>query len=702
MSTELAEQSRTALAGQRAIWHRQSASFPQLRGGKRVWFPLVLKLVDLVASGGAHTMDTPPKISLGSMGNEHQEKGGPDVTPSTWSDYSRFLRGLGLARMDSGVLRLTEEGESFKAAPTGLTLGTLMADRIRLFAECLEFLTRGAATVDEIDAFIRLRYDSPWKSLGGVRDRLDWFDALGLAEGAGNRRWRATDAGRQILDGRTFVSPEAIAIPLADDRTILPAPIEIQVVLDGLFNGERSHDSRSTYNIWVPSPAEQPNKVENLRTILNAALDPIEREELLSFIAFSFALRRSSVDSMMPFMRASGLLEEIGLGVYQATDAARAWLDSNDDVNFVRLLHGNMRFVGEMLKAAEFSSTRANVYREAARYGLNVDKSRWIMAFLLDTQLIEQPRYGSVRATAAGTALARELPLANAPATEASNVPGVEDEATQPAPATRMEDLSILSRTPQAFDNGSGRSFELAIRDAFLSMGFSARTVSGPGDTDVLVRWRDNSDSEVVAVIEAKSRSNGQIAHTDISDVAIETHVGLHSATHAAIVGPSFTGDTIKNMAERRGWALITASQLGALAQASSELGLGPDVMGLLFSVPDGLAALEEQLEQRRRELSIITFVLAQLGSEAEDAGDELSARDIFRDGRRTELAPSIEEVSDALALISRTAPEAIRVHQPEKAESPTYFLGNARTAGSRLRAIARAIDSGIGNDRTA
>lgn len=158
---------------------------------------------------------------------------------------------------------------------------------------------------------------------------------------------------------------------------IAEPPAEIAALLGEFSTSARIHDSRSTYNIWVPSPPSSPNKVENLRTIINAALHRIGREELFSFICRTYSLKRSSVDSMLPFLRASGILVEVGRGVFEATPAARAWIESGDDLNFIRILHANMRFVGEMIRSVENDVTRNEMYTEASLFGLNVDKCRW-------------------------------------------------------------------------------------------------------------------------------------------------------------------------------------------------------------------------------------------------------------------------------------------------------------------------------------
>lgn len=335
------------------------------------------------------------------------------------------------------------------------------------------------------------------------------------------------------------------------------------------------------------------------------------------------------------------------------------------------------------------------MYQEAAKYGLNVDKSRWIASFLEDAGLVEKPRYGSLRATALGKALAAELPLAAAPRSNKTGSPQPLDQgspvrASLNSPAN---ELMILSQTPSAHSLGAGVAFENAIRDAFLALGFNARTISGSGDTDILVTWSDSSGVDSVAIVEAKSRSNAHISHTDISDVALETHKSRHQADFVAIVGPAFAGETLKNMAAKRKWALIDAPQLGQIVEDATDLGLGPKTTSLLFKVPNGIDELNEAIQRRRRDLSIVSFVMAQLANEAADSGEAITARDISRDARKSELRPTLDEVVSALTLVKHISPGAIRIiHNHEDIKFSTFVLGDARSAAAELRALASAV----------
>lgn len=642
-------------------------------------------------------METRPDLNADIFAQTLNVGATATTAPLTWGEYSRFLKAAGLARVVDGVLMLTSTGTGFKSTRSVKDLGLALASRFRLLAESLQFIAQTPTTIDGLDSHLRSSYNVDWKALNGTRARTDWLDALGAIEAIESRRWRATALGELILAQCTIVSPAALAFASPDPGQINKAPPIIAALLTDLASATGAHASRSTYNIWVPSPKSQPNKVENLRAIVNAATEPIDRAELLQFIASTFSLRRSSVDSMLPFLRAAGLITEVGFGVFQATPAAQAWIQTDDNINFVRILHANMRFVGEMLSSAQLGTPRADLYTEAGKFGLNIDKSRWIAAFLQDTGLLEQPKYGSLRTTPLGRDLLNELPLAESAAIDEASHPAQDHaSASESSTAkTHAETLDALSRSPHALGQASGQAFEHAIRDAFLSMGFDAKSISGSGDTDVTVRWRDDVGHEVVAIVEAKSRASGNVAHTDISDVAIETHKTLHNARHVAVIAPGFAGDTIKNMAIKRNWTLLDASRFGEIADVTVALGLSPSVTGALFADANGLEKVDNAIECRQRELAVLSLVIAQLADEAAQTGEAITPRDISRDGRRSELQPTIDEVLAALSTLRTTAPEVVQVRdENEDPRFSSYLLGHARSAASELRALADAIEA--------
>lgn len=675
-----------ALAKQRSRWRRQVSTAPNLQCGKDQMFPLTLELARKISDGEAVDLDARPALSQ-------------SAPPRIWREYSQALRTMGLAQTHKGSLHLTADGTELLADGSRSHLASLMADRIRLFAETLGLLVREPLTVEEVNSELVGSYSLEWKTVANTRLRMTWLEVLGLIEWLGDRKQSATPEGRRLFSTWEIVTPEALAVQGASEAADIPeAPGEIASLLDRLSITPGAQDARNTYNIWVPSP----NKIQNMRTIITAASDPIEKEDLLSFIANQFGLKRSSVDSMMPFMRAAGLLREVRRGTFVATPAAKAWLESESDINFIRILHGNMRFVGELIRAAKTSIPRIELYKEGARYGLNKDKVRWLTSFTLESGLLVETSFSSIQATPTGLRLIETLPLAEAPtsASDAETTTGPEPAAQVPGEQAQIaqvtESLIRTSTDPFADGKTSGAAFEISIERAFRHMGFQAQRISGSGDTDVLVQWHDSDGSLRTAIIDGKSAASGHITHTGVSEVAISAHKDKNAAEFIAIVGPSFSGDTIRNAAKKHGWVLITAAVLAELVASADALGLRPAELGILFEMPDGLSRLEDLIDARQRELDIVSLVISRLKDEME-TDEAVSPRDISLIERRSQLAPNIDELLETFSLFGRLAPDIVRV--ADEGQDPryvTYRIGDVRSAVKRLRALAAAIERGL------
>ncbi|MFD7163057.1 restriction endonuclease [Streptomyces violascens] len=653
-------------------------------------FPLTLELIRLIDNGEVADVNGRPSLSSIESGR-------------TWRHYAPVLRQMGLVQNRRGDLRLTVDGSELLADGSRSRLATLLAGRIRLFAEVLGLLVHEPLTVEEVNAELVASYNLDWRSVNNTRLRMTWLEVLGMVEWLGDRKQSATPAGRALFGKWEIVTPLALSVQESDEAVDIPeVPEEISALLERLAQNRESHEARSTYNIWVPSPKEDPNKIENMRTCIAAATNQIEKDELLRFIADRFGLKRSSVDSMLPFMRAAGLLQEVRRGVFSATPAARAWLQSGSEIDFIRILHANMRFVGELVRTASSNVSRNDVYQEGIRYGLNKDKVRWRTAFMVESGLLIETSWSSVKATATGLRLIEMLPLAE-PCVPAAAA-GIEP---MPVPAPRAsnelddgrfiaESLMRTSVDPSADGAASGAAFEGYIEKAFTRMGFQAQRISGSGDTDVLVQWYDASGSLRTAVVDGKSTTSGRITHNHVSDVAIDTHKEKRSAEYVAIVGPAFSGDTIKDMAQKKRWVLVTAEELSQVVASSEALGLRPTDIGILFEAPDGLSRLADLIDARQRELDTLTLVISRL--KAESATEEaVSARDISLIERGSQLAPSVDELLEMFRLFENLDLDI--VWSVEEAQDPryaTYRLGDALSAAKRLRALAAAIEKGL------
>ena len=665
---------------QRNEWRKKGWSIPDLRGGKQNWFAIVTGIINSVESGIVTDINDVPTIV-----------GIADVQPL--STYFSFFRGTGLLQNQAGLISLTTLGREFINDPSKEHFANIIQDKYRLFGETLNLLLSQPLTVEEIDRLLCSNYGLDWKNLSNIRRRMDWLEVLNLIEPVGGRKWIITEAGRAIIKTWRLVSPEVVESIHSDNTEgieIPNAPAEIDSLLKELAKSPALHQKRNTYNIWVPSP----NRIENLRVIIQFASERISKAELFQYIQKEFNLKVGSVDSMLPFLKASGLLEEVGRSIYTSTPAAKAWLDTGNDLDFIRILHAHMRFVGEMIDAARNDIVRNDLYSQASKYGLNTEKARWIAGFLIEAGLLEEPQYLHLKATSLGKALLSTLPISDPPQKDSptdSNTlvePNCEDENS--VLKSRIENtirmLINASTDPMAEGKASGVAFEEEISRVFQLMGFEARRIGGSGDTDVVVSWQDSDGKKVTAIIDGKSKSSGQVSHSDISDIAIDTHKEKNHASYVAILGPSFSGDTIRNHARKKGFALITATELSEIARATQAWGLRLQEIALLFQV----------ISEKQRELEIITTVVSKMNKEQGDLGS-LSPRDMFLLLRENPISPSLDELQHAFDVLSEKDIGVLQVASGKASpENTTYTITDGMRTVYHLRAVATAIENGL------
>lgn len=669
---------------QKNEWRKKGWSLPDIRGGKQTWFFLVGELVKQIGDDQANDLDATPIIA-----------GLNDVQP--WRAYAPFLKAVGLAKNRAGCLQLTEDGIRFRKNSNQTELANLIQNKWRLFGETLNLLSDEPKTVEEVDKELCESYGLDWSHLHNTRRRMDWLEVLSLIEAIGARKWRITDTGLELLKGWIIVTPEVIeslGSESKEDTEISDPPSEIDALIQRLFESPELHKSRSTYNIWVPSP----NRIENLRMILQFADERVSKADLFDFIEKEFNLKASSIESMLPFLKVSGLIEEVGRGIYITTTAAKSWIESGYDLDFIRILHCNMQFVGEQLRIAENDIVRNDLYAQAKRYGLNTDKARWIAGFLIEAGLLEEPQYLHLKTTAIGKALASTLPLYEPDDKPMPQAEEKEKDASENRAKTDLleERIKKASVDPVAEGKASGVAFEEAIAEVFRFMGFDAKRIGGAGDTDVVVRWKDKSGKSITAIVDGKSKSGGQVFHSDISDIAIETHKEKNNAEYVAIIGPAFSGDTIKNHAKKKQFALISVDVLIEIARASQEHGLSLDEAGLLFQVPNGLSRLSDLISEKQRKLDIISVIVSKFCKEQEALGG-LSPRDLFLLLRDNALSPTLEELLSAFDTLSKPEIGMLRaVDNKRSPENTVFVLNDGKTVVNKLRALSSAIEKGL------
>ncbi len=671
------------------IWAQQSWSAPSLGCSKKLLIPFTTELLNLLQEN--------PEVDPGSKPDSKLA-----VSPQIWRRNIHALTLMGLVEKSSKSAILSENGRQFLTTGDSSIIADNIAARTRLFSEILDRLALEPQTTETLHEDLVTAYDLDWKSDANTRLRIAWLEALGLVEWLAERRLGLTALGQKKLKIWPVVSPEGSRASNSPTHgPINQAPQAIQLLLDELDQNPKGHESRSTHNIFLPSPPSAPNKIENLREIVLAASESIAREELITFISEQFAIKPSSVESMFPFLRWAGFIQEVRRGVFSATPGALAWLESNSPFDFVRIMHANVLFIGELLESARPGINRNDLYGRGQVYGLNKEKVRWRLSLMIDAGMVFETNWTTVRTSPEGLALLQTLSLKR-PKTE-ENIADRElpesSEKTSGLSAVKflVENLIRSSTDPLADDLPSGSAFEKYIAESFRQMGFLANVISGAGDTDVLVEWADESGKAFTAIVDGKSTSSGRIAHTNISELAIDAHKDKNGADFVAIVAPGFSGKTITTMAEKRAWVLLTAGELAQVVEAQATLALEPQEVALIFQGAKGLSKLGEKIEAKTREKEIVTLVISRLNHETQ-SGESFSARDISLIERASDLAPTTAEIVEGIEFLRSAAPGAILlVEESQDPKYSTYRIGNAALAARRLRSSASAIENGLG-----
>ncbi len=667
------------------MWRSRALTIPGLKGGKKASFPLTVELVHLVGQNKALDLDSKPEVS--SVQN-----------PDTWRSYSRFLCLSGLTYNKEGELHLTEQGLDFNANPTKRALASLFQSRYRIFGEIVAILSNVSMTISRLNEIVNDLYAVDWKTESGVWERVNWLEVLGLVQALSKHEWGPTEEGLELIAGWDLITPQA----LSDDGSIDQA-VEIdealQVIADMLAELEKNpseHINRNTYNIWFPSP----DAINKLREIMQIASDPIEKKDLFKFITKKFNLKASSVESMMPFLKASDLIEETRRGVYQASLISRAWLNSGSDIDLVRILHAKVRFVGEVLGVARNGVKRNELYQASNLYGQRESRVRWIVKILLEAGLIEETRYLHLETTPLGLSLYETLPIADQKIYENENQ-AIDEATLDPEPIVSTElplaiHLETTSQDPLADGKQAGLAFEEVIAEVFSTLGFETRHIGGSGDTDVVIQWKDADGKPTKAIIDGKSKSTGGVTHQDVNIVALESHAKKNHASYIAVVGHAFSGQTIRSYAEDKNIALISVENLKRYLHASFELGLTPNDLSLMFKIVDDGMSLDDLITHKRRELHVISMVIAEFKKNQQEIGD-ISPRDMYLLLRNSSEKASVEELENAFDLLSDPSIMALRPASTSgKDERKGYILEDAVSIAHRLHALGTAIEDGL------
>lgn len=647
--------STTNLDAQRAKRAGQRSSLPLMPGGKGAQFDGLL----CALQGIANNLEVNPALV-------------------------QAARHSGLVVAGDDGLRVPDDIAAWLANPTRESLARLFDQRYLLFSETLAVVVSKPSTYDEVFEALRKTYDVHWESKYPVSSRVGWLEEFGLCEAVGARKFRVTDAGTAFLASVLLVSPEAVDVVLDDDAELSPAPEAIALLLDSVNQDRRA----KAYKASPFFPGDNP--IDAIRAAVEWGADRVTKTEFVTRCSDQFGIGKNSVDSFLRPLLNWNLLDEVRKATYESTTVAREWLESDDNVNLVRILHASARFIGELIDSCRNKTVRNDVYMLGERFGVSGEYCKQIIKLLLNAGVLEEPGYLRLRATALGLRLVETLPLSTAPSEESITATPIDGEASVTSVHDLAEAVVASSRDPRYDGKVSGLAFEELVAQAFTEMGFTATHIGGSGDTDVLVKWVDSDGEFHAAVVDTKSRGDGAIDHNGISS-ALDQHKKKNKADHVAVIGFEFTGPTVREVAKERSIHLITAQELADVLVAATELGIPTARCGLIFGSATSLVGY---IEQERRTLALIPEVIESLKEDLDlDYEPGLSVREIYLTLRKSKTTPTMDELTRVVELLSNPAIGALLVTSEAKDPQYTmYAVSDFKASARRLSAIATTL----------
>lgn len=505
------------------------------------------------------------------------------------------------------------------------------------------------------------------------------------------------------------VSPRATVYPLDGEQWAAltagmpPPPDARSITFDRTRPTPFAWDQRrkSVY----PMPGGYTEYLDSLHTVLDfVSTEMPAPDRFVEWMRSAYGLGEIGARNRANFLRRAGWMREEG-GVLRATESGRRWLEDQDHEALVAEMHARIQFIGEMLRALYTPRSAAELLEIANDdYGMGWNTAAQISrrrGWLQSAGFITVDADGLLVATDEGRVLAGELSLhtprpAGSDETPSPRAPASSSELApveQPVVAPSSELDEILRRLDRgARDSQHPQELELAVRDAFVHLGFRAEHIAGPGNTDVVADADLGRGLSYRVNIDTKATASGVVTDNQINWDSLSDHRDRNRADFVVVVGVGFAGGNLLSRAEQRGFKLLTVAELAGLCRQHSATPLGIDDYRTLFEVEGtalGIDMLSERVDEVERLLSLTTAVLAQL-DDMVTRGGPVGARELFF--VLGDRAPDLEvEVDDIQEVLDALASPLIGALRP--VDDRFVPTGPPATLSTRLRRLAELVE---------
>ncbi|MFE2752837.1 histone-like nucleoid-structuring protein Lsr2 [Actinosynnema sp. NPDC059335] len=622
-----------------------------------------------------------------NKGPEH-ELNWPSGGTTVLQEAVQWLSTSGLIAREGVPSRyvLTAAGRRFLDDRDELFLVATFHANIRFFGEILAELGDGL-THAELNALAKEKYGLAWSSLDQVRRRVYWLRATGVVDYWSNNRIVLTDVGKALLDRLTLADP--VGLGGDEGSPALPPPSsELAAYLDSL--DDAALHARTRVIGYIAGGIN----TATIRLLVEEALSPIPRARFIALCSQICRVKPSSAEHTLNTFKSLGVMEQVGADAFCATPPVAEWVSSSGTpLDLVRILHGKVALVGELLDVMSPRTDAGRITRALAsaypKINLSRDEVTRRLVFLKEAGLVE--RLGNqLRRTPAGASFAKSVRL----------LPQEEDGSADHESGTGSTDHRSVVRQAQerlmetALNSAEPQRFETAVADAFRLLGVDVEQLGGGSKTDALISlWVSPTDRVKVAV-EAKTDSGGVVTEQDVKFPALAEHRKRHGARVTLLIGPSFNRRLTQWAADEE-VVLVTARQLADSLNRQASAPLYPRELSSLLTEGDS-DARERVWRRVERRQSVVAHVLDIMWKSANDPVDieygqgALGVSEIWRESKTLLDNPmDRSEIEEALSFLSTPLLSAVsRVGHNHVVNTPPVLVA------ARLRMLADMIEN--------
>ena len=225
--------------------------------------------------------------------------------------------------------------------------------------------------------------------------------------------------------------------------------------------------------------------------------------------------------------------------------------------------------------------------------------------------------------------------------------------------------------------------------EAFAYLGYDARHVGGPGQTDVIL------DAPITGVpyrviVDAKSNKHGKVADGSIDWLSLGSHRKDERADHILVVAPGFGGGNLLRRADEYGVTLLTGDELAELVRLHRDAPFGLVDLRGLFQVQgratEAIATLRQLARAARERWRLLRVIVDLVRDWPSGVYPDAHNLWVFLAMRDRQAAPTLDDVTDAVGVLASRTVGILKAN-----EGGGYILTmRAETAYRRLRALAR------------